>query len=81
MLLDDIKQVVAICIVDLLAPRKSSPCSVDFQKGVSVEELDVKAVPADRKDLLAENNGLGLVVHVLIEDGNWRGKRLERRHD
>lgn len=77
MLLDNIKQVIAMGVLDLLATRKRYPGAVYFQKCVAICQFDIKAVSRDGKHLFSENYRLWLLRDELVEYGD----RLDHRSE
>lgn len=83
MLLDDIKQVLAVRVGNFLTAREAHPRTMHLQKRFAAEEFDVEAVSGDREHFFAKDKGLCVLRYELVKYGDRFGNWcvLMRGHD
>lgn len=73
MLLDNVKELVAIQVGQGLAARDGHDFSFNAEKRLAALHLDLEAVAGEGHDLFAEDDDLGLAGKVGIKDAYWLG--------
>ncbi|KAJ9353656.1 hypothetical protein DTO280E4_7249 [Paecilomyces variotii] len=68
MLLDDIKQVLAVRVGNFLTAREAHPRTMYLQKRFAAKEFDVEAVSGDREHFFAKDKGLCVLRYELVKD-------------
>lgn len=76
-LLDNVKQVVALHVINRLATRDAQHLSLNLEDGLAIGELDVEAVASQGEHLFLEHQRLGLSGDEVGKDADLAGRGLK----